>query len=75
MRNKLFKIASVIHVVKCKKAVDFIEATASFEKLQSIKISLHDLNEEDFTTIQIEIEKWKKSNPIASENEIKEILK
>lgn len=75
MKNKLFKRASVIHTVKCKKSTDFNEATASFEKLQRIKISLQASNEEDFTAIENEIENWKNSNPIASENEIKEILK
>ncbi len=71
MKNKLFKRASVIHTVKCKKSTDFNEATASFEKLQSIKISLQASNEEDFTIIENEIENWKNSNPIARENEIK----
>lgn len=75
MKNKLFKRASVIHTVKCKKSTDFNEATASFEKLQSIKISLEASNVEDFVTIENEIENWKNSNPIISENEIKEILK
>lgn len=75
MKNKLFKRASVIHTVKCKKSTDFNEAIASFEKLQSIKISLQVSNEEDFATIKNEIENWKNSNPTANESEIKEILK
>ena len=75
MKYKLFKKASAIHTVKCKKSTDFNEATASFEKLQAIKISLQDSNEEDLTTIKNEIENWKNSNPIASEDEIIKILK
>lgn len=75
MKYKLFKRASAIHTVKCKKSADFNEATSSFEKLQSIKTSLQVSYEEELTTIENEIENWKNSNPIASENEIKKILK
>ena len=61
--------------MKYKKSADFNEATSSFEKLQSIKTSLQVSYEEELTTIENEIENWKNSNPIASENEIKKILK
>ncbi|WP_369753286.1 hypothetical protein AB3G34_01790 [Flavobacterium sp. WC2409] len=75
MKYKLFKRASAIHTVKCKKSADFNEATASFEKLQYLKNSLQSSDEEELSAIENEIENWKNSNPIASENEIKKILK
>lgn len=75
MKNKLFKRASAIHAVKCKKSDDFNEGIASFNKLQSIKNSLNDSNDEGLSAIKVEIENWKDSKPIASENEINQILK
>lgn len=75
MKNKLFKRASAIHAVKCNKSANFNEGLASFDKLQSIKNSLRDSDDDGLLAIKDEIEDWKNSNPIASENEINEILK
>ncbi|EJL60416.1 hypothetical protein [Flavobacterium sp. CF136] len=74
MKINLLKKASKIHAVKCNKSSDFLEGFASFQILQLIILKLQNVEDEDLSSAEDEIENWRKSEPEVTENEISQII-
>ncbi|PNQ72855.1 hypothetical protein C1T31_10140 [Hanstruepera neustonica] len=76
MRLKLMRRASVIHAVKCNNSLSFDLTQASSDELMRIKNLIEVAeSEEAFTDIINQLNDWASEEPVASEGEIKQLLK
>lgn len=71
----LFRKASVIHAIKCANTNDFELAVKSFETLLEFKnriIKAKDIDE--LNQIDSDLDAWAAESPVASQNEIKNLM-
>jgi hypothetical protein len=73
-RLNLLRRIAVIHAIKCKRTTSEQVANSSFEKVTELRTRINNSTEEEQDALLAEIHQWAGSNPIATDNEINNLL-
>ena len=75
IKYQLLKRASKIHAVKCNNSSDVNEISISNDIFKNLIDKIDSIDDNTKSNMEIEIEKWRNTKPIAHENEINDITK
>lgn len=73
-KHYLLRRISVIHLIKCNRGQLFNEALASFDSLNQFKELVIHGAEDQLENISGQINTWAGTAPIATENEIRQLM-
>jgi hypothetical protein len=74
--NKLILLrkASIVHLIKCEKSIDFSEAIMSFDQLSFLKREIQQMDEDNLSGVNKKINDWAGTNPIVTDREIDDFM-